>query len=216
MGIIDLDLQGHLAIRLRIPGNLVWWHSAMLLDTDLGQPRGVTCPNIGLIIGMSDAGMIHNSGIRFKMFNDDDSCDQWSTLTDWGQMTHICVGKLGIIGSLVGGKPLSEPMLEYCSLIGPSGTNFGEILIEILTFSFKKCVWKCRLRSDGHFATVSIAMCSTASWFHVTSTRGNLYSVTKCAFRTYSLYEHTPVLKTSSRHVFKTSKNVNSDDVHKT
>ena len=26
------------------------------------------------------------------------------------------------------------------------------------------------------------------NWFHVTTTRGNLYSVTKCAFRTYSLY----------------------------
>ena len=26
-------------------------------------------------------------------------------------------------------------------------------------------------------------------YFHVTNTRGNLYSVTKCSFRTYSLYE---------------------------
>ena len=29
------------------------------------------------------------------------------------------------------------------------------------------------------------------NWFHVTTTRGNLYSVTKCAFRTYSLYSDT-------------------------
>ena len=34
---------------------------------------------------------------------------------------------------LVGAKPLSEPML-----IEPLGTNFSEILIKILTFSFKK------------------------------------------------------------------------------
>ena len=31
---------------------------------------------------------------------------------------------------LDGAKPLSEPMLEYL-LIGPLGTNFSEILIEI-------------------------------------------------------------------------------------
>ena len=42
-------------------------------------------------------------------------CSQ--TLTQWGQVTHICVSKLTIIGwHLVGAKPLSEPMLEYCRL----------------------------------------------------------------------------------------------------
>ena len=40
-------------------------------------------------------------------------------LTHWGRVTHICVGKLTIIGSdnglcLGGAKPLSEPMLGYC------------------------------------------------------------------------------------------------------
>ena len=35
-----------------------------------------------------------------------------------------------------GAKPLSDPMLEYT--YGPLGTNFSEISIEILTFSFKK------------------------------------------------------------------------------
>ena len=62
-------------------------------------------------------------------------------LTHWGRVTHVWVSKLTIIGSdngLTGAKPLSEPMLEYCYLIGPLGTNFSEILIEILTFSFKK------------------------------------------------------------------------------
>ena len=42
-----------------------------------------------------------------------------SQLTHWGRVTHICVSKIVIIGSdmacrLVGAKPLSEPMLEYC------------------------------------------------------------------------------------------------------
>ena len=38
---------------------------------------------------------------------------------------------------LVGAEPLSEPMLE-CRQLELLGTNFSEILIEILTFSFKK------------------------------------------------------------------------------
>ena len=41
---------------------------------------------------------------------------------------------------LVGGKPLSQPMLEIPGilLIGPLGINFSEILIGIRIFLFKK------------------------------------------------------------------------------
>ena len=39
---------------------------------------------------------------------------------------------------LVGAKPLSEPVLGYCMLIKPLGTNFSETFIEIHIFSFKK------------------------------------------------------------------------------
>ena len=39
--------------------------------------------------------------------------------------------------TLTGIKPSSEPMLEFC-YFGPLGTNFSEILIEILTVSLKK------------------------------------------------------------------------------
>ena len=42
-------------------------------------------------------------------------------------------------------------------LIGTLGTNFGEILSEIHTFSFKKIRLKSRLRNGGHF--VSASMC---------------------------------------------------------
>ena len=34
---------------------------------------------------------------------------------------------------------------------GILGTNFNEIVSEIHAFSFKKCIWKCRLRNSGHF-----------------------------------------------------------------
>ena len=57
-------------------------------------------------------------------------------------MTHKCVGKLTIIGSDNGLSPDRRQAIIWTNagllLIGPLGTNFSEILIEILTFSFKK------------------------------------------------------------------------------
>ena len=57
-------------------------------------------------------------------------------------MTHICVIKLTIIGSNNGLSPDRRQAIFWTNdgllLIGPLGTNFSEILIEILTFSFKK------------------------------------------------------------------------------
>ena len=38
--------------------------------------------------------------------------------------------------------------------MGPLGTHLSEILIEILTFYPRKCVWKCRLRNGGHFVCI--------------------------------------------------------------
>ena len=57
-------------------------------------------------------------------------------------MTHICVVKLTIIGSDNGFSPGRRQVIIWANagilLIGPLGTNFSEILIGILTFSFKK------------------------------------------------------------------------------
>ena len=65
-----------------------------------------------------------------------------NVLTHWGRVTHICVNKLTIIGS-DNGLPPGQHHAIICTdagllLIGPLGTNFSEILIEILIFSFKK------------------------------------------------------------------------------
>ena len=64
------------------------------------------------------------------------------TLSHWGRETHICVSKLTIIVSDNDLPP------DWCQaiiwpnagllLIGPSGTNISEVLIEIKTFSLKK------------------------------------------------------------------------------
>ena len=66
--------------------------------------------------------------------------DTW--LTHWGRVTHICVSKLTIIGSDNGLLPDRRQAIIWTDagllLIGPLGTNFSEILIEILTFLFKK------------------------------------------------------------------------------
>ena len=57
-------------------------------------------------------------------------------------MTHICVGNLTIIGSDNGLSPGRRQAIIWTNagilLIGPLGTNFSEIVIEIHTFSFKK------------------------------------------------------------------------------
>ena len=57
-------------------------------------------------------------------------------------MTHICVIKLTIIGSDNSLSPGRRQAIIWTNagllLIGPLGTNFSEILIEILTFSFNK------------------------------------------------------------------------------
>ena len=64
------------------------------------------------------------------------------SLTHWGRVTHICVGNLIIIGSDNGLLPGRRQAITWTIvgilLIGPLGTNFSEMLIEIHAFSFKK------------------------------------------------------------------------------
>ena len=64
------------------------------------------------------------------------------SLTHWGRVTHICVGKLTIIGSDNGLSPGRRQAIIWTNagilLIGPPGTKFNEILIGIHTFSFKE------------------------------------------------------------------------------
>ena len=70
---------------------------------------------------------------------------KWSDrtrLTHRGRETHICVSELTIIGSDNGLSPGRRQAIIWNNagllLIEPLGTNFGEISIEIQTFSFKK------------------------------------------------------------------------------
>ena len=72
-------------------------------------------------------------------------------LTHWGWVTHICVGNLTIIGSGNGLSPDRRQAITWSNvvilLIGPLGTNFSEMLIEIHIFfiqesPFENVVWK--------------------------------------------------------------------------
>ena len=68
------------------------------------------------------------------------------TLTYWGRVTHICISRVTIIVSDNGLSPgRRQAVIENNAgilLIGPLGTNFTWVLIEIHTFSFKKMYWK--------------------------------------------------------------------------
>ena len=82
-------------------------------------------------------------------------------LTQCGLMTHIYIGNLTIIGSDNGLLPGLRQAFIWTNdgilLIGPLGTNFREILIEIHMVSLIKFIWKCHLQNVGHF--VSASMC---------------------------------------------------------
>ena len=83
-------------------------------------------------------------------------------LTHWGRMTHICVSKLTIIGSDNGLSPGRRQAIIWTNdgilSIGPSGTNFSEILVEIFVFSFKNM--QLKPGNGGHFVSASICYTS--------------------------------------------------------
>ena len=83
------------------------------------------------------------------------TCQAWLLLpsTHWGWVTHICVSRLTIIGSDNGLSPDWRQAIIWTNawimLIGPLGTNFSEILIEIQIILFQRCIWKCHLENGG-------------------------------------------------------------------
>ena len=89
----------------------------------------------------------HKWPVTWKMFPFDDVIMfPWyaflTLLTHWGRVMHICVIDLTSIGSDNGLLPGRHQAIIRTNagilLIRPLGTNFSEILIEIMIFSFKK------------------------------------------------------------------------------
>ena len=91
-------------------------------------------------------------------------------LTHWGRLTHICVGKLTIIGPDNGLSPGRHQAIIWTNagilLIAPLGTNFSEILIGIKIFSFRKIHLKISSAKWGPFClglNVLMAWCRQAT-----------------------------------------------------
>ena len=79
-------------------------------------------------------------------------CISFNNLTYGGWETHICVCKLTTIASDNSLSCRRQAIIwtnDELLLIVPLGTKFSEIVIEIHTFPFTKCIWKCRLRNGG-------------------------------------------------------------------
>ena len=104
--------------------------------------ENITHNHSAMILSLKDLAKqtLHNS-VTFTLHNG------WTPvgrkpLTHLGRVTHIRVGNLTIIGPDNGLLPSRRQAIIWTNagilLIGPSGTNFSEILIEILTFSFTK------------------------------------------------------------------------------
>ena len=89
----------------------------------------------------------------------------------WDQVTHICIGKLTIIGSDNGLSPGRHLAIIWTKAgilsTGPSGTNFSEILIEIQKFSLKKIRLKmssakcCPFSFGLNALTAQAGLCTT-------------------------------------------------------
>ena len=84
----------------------------------------------------------------------------FSTLTHWGRVKHICDSKLTVIGSDIGLLPGRWQSIIWANaeilIIRNVGTNFREILNEIHVFSFKKmhlkmssAKWRAQCVKDG-------------------------------------------------------------------
>ena len=103
--------------------------------------------------------------------------DKHDDLTHWGLVTHICVGNLTIIGSDNGLAPGRRQDITWTNvgilLIGPLGTNFSEMLIEIHTFSFKKIHLKM---SSGQWRPFCLGLNV------LSDVRPNMVQVPKCYF----------------------------------
>ena len=120
----------------------IWWrhHGSMeksvcpLLCGNGSKMHVFTCLNYFYITSLNNLLLLKIQKFRCYL--------HISSLSHWGQVTHICVGNLTIIGPNNGLSPGRCQAIIWTNavilLIGPWGTNFSEILIGVQPFSFKK------------------------------------------------------------------------------
>ena len=110
----------------------------------------------------------YEAGCKSTLYKTD-KISNIDTLTHWGRVTHISVGKITIIGSDNGSSPARRQAIIWTNagilLIGPLGTNFSDILIGIQTFSFTKNALEnvvCEMAS-----ILSRPQCVNSWWHHL-------------------------------------------------
>ena len=121
-------------------------------------------------------------------------------------MTHICVVELAIIGSDNGLSPGRRQAIIWTnaglSLIRPLGTNFSEILIEILLFSFKKMRLKVSSAKRRPFCLGLNVLLKTWNYYEY---HENMY----IQFNMKTVwYDHQPYDQTAAFNSFWTSANI--------
>ena len=119
-------------------------------------------------------------------------------LAHWGRATYICVGKLTTIVSDNGLSPGRRQAIIWTNagilLIGPLGTNFSEILIEIYTFSFKKINLKVssgKWRPSCLGLNVLIAVCCRRC-YRIVACKSNLRCLGGFSFNMMTPWKHFP------------------------
>ena len=97
------------------------------------------CYNIGLVANSYSSKHCFETKRWWKRYH---TWYQTALLTHWGQVAHMCVGNLTIIGSDNGLSPGRRQVIIWTSvgilLIWRLGTNASETLIEIIALSFRK------------------------------------------------------------------------------
>ena len=82
------------------------------------------------------------------------------SLTHWGRVKHICIGKLTIIGLDNGLSPERRQAIIWTNtgilLIGHLGTNCSETLSKLIYFHSRKCIWRYCLRNGVHCVSASM------------------------------------------------------------
>ena len=114
-------------------------------------------------------------------------------LTHWGRVTHICVGKLTIIGSDNGLSPGRRQAIIWTNteilLIGPLGTNFSEILMVIQTFWFKKMHLKMSSAKWRPFC-LGLNVLIVIPWFKLNVLRSEVVSSTETGHMVSLGFQH--------------------------
>ena len=102
------------------------------------------CKDVSHWLGASlESALFHHRGsCKIAYYNSSHNIwECWWNITHWGQVMHICVRKLTIIGSDNGLSPGRHQAIIRTNdgklLIVPLRTNISEILIVIHTFSLK-------------------------------------------------------------------------------